>query len=139
MLLGRLRGVDLKMLLNWSVTSNKGFSSDEHHQCDRRTRRIETTAYITLASMCHEAKMLESLRQTDKQTDRHLFNDLFSRTTWHRKGKTIPDLNEARDDGIAMASTEPYANHLQPCQHLITQYFYRLDALRDVQPTVSKL
>jgi len=37
------------MLLDWLVTSNKGFSSDEDRQCDRRTQGIETTAYITLA------------------------------------------------------------------------------------------
>jgi len=33
----------------------------------------------------------------------HLFNDLFSRTTWvsrYQKGKTSLDLNEARDDGV---------------------------------------
>ena len=33
----------------------------------------------------------------------HLFNDLFSRTTWvsrYQKGKTCLDLNEARDDGV---------------------------------------
>ena len=33
----------------------------------------------------------------------HPFNGLFSRTTWvrqYQKGKTSPDLNEARDDGV---------------------------------------
>jgi len=33
----------------------------------------------------------------------HLFNGLFSRTTWvsrYQKGKTSLDLNEARDDGV---------------------------------------
>jgi len=39
------------------------------------------------------------------------------------------DFNEARDDGVAVASAEPYANHLhltpdrQPHQHLITEFF----------------
>ena len=30
----------------------------------------------------------------------------------HQKGKTILDFDEARDDGVAVASAEPYANHL---------------------------
>jgi len=53
------------------------------------------------------------------------------------------DFNEARDDGVAVASAGPYANHLhlaadrQPRQHLIN-LFYRPDALPDAQPTVSK-
>jgi len=39
----------------------------------------------------------------------------FARTTWvswHQKSRAILDLNEARDDGVAVASTGPYANHL---------------------------
>jgi len=38
-------------------------------------------------------------------------------------------INEARDDGVAVASAEPYANHLhltpdrQSCQHLVTHFF----------------
>jgi len=67
------------------------------------------------------------MRQTDRQTDRqteteteteterHLFNGLFSSTTWvsqHQKGETILYFNEARDDGVAVASAGPYANHL---------------------------
>jgi len=45
----------------------------------------------------------------------HPFNGLFSRTTWisqYQKGRTILDFNEARDDGVAVASAGPYANHL---------------------------
>ena len=50
---------------------------------------------------------------------------------------------QARDDGVAVASAEPYANHLhlapdrQPCQHLITR-FYGPDALPVAKPTESK-
>jgi len=36
-------------------------------------------------------------------------------TIWvshHQKGKTILDFNEVRDDGVAVASAEPHANHL---------------------------
>ena len=39
----------------------------------------------------------------------------FFRTTWvswHQKGRTILDFNEATDDGVAVASAGPYANHL---------------------------
>jgi len=38
-----------------------------------------------------------------------------SKTTWaspYREGKTSLDLNEAGDDGMAVASTGPYANNL---------------------------
>jgi len=41
------------------------------------------------------------------------------------------DFNEATDDGVAIASDGPYANHLHlapdrlPCQHHITQFFTR--------------
>jgi len=36
-------------------------------------------------------------------------------TTWvsqYQKGRTILDFNEVRDDGVAVASAGPYANHL---------------------------
>jgi len=45
---------------------------------------------------------------------------------------------------MAVTSAGPYENqlHLKPdrqtCQHLISQFFYRLKALPDTQPTVSK-
>jgi len=48
----------------------------------------------------------------------HPFNGLFSRTAWvsrHQKGEISLDFNEARDDGMAVASVVPYANHV----HLI--------------------
>jgi len=41
----------------------------------------------------------------------------FSWTTWvswHQKGRTILDFNEARDDEVSVASAGPYANHLAP-------------------------
>jgi len=44
--------------------------------------------------------------------DGHLFNYLFYGTmlvSWHQKGKTILEFNEAWDDGVAVASA---ANHL---------------------------
>jgi len=39
----------------------------------------------------------------------------FSRTTWvsqYQKGRTSLEFNEARDDGVAVASAAPYANRL---------------------------
>ena len=50
-----------------------------------------------------------------KKKKKHLCNGLFSRTAHvsrHQKAKTILDFNEAKDDGVAVASAEPYATHL---------------------------
>jgi len=47
--------------------------------------------------------------------NKHRFNGIFSRKPWvsrHQKGKTILDFNEARDDGVAVASAELDADHL---------------------------
>ena len=72
---------------------------------------------------------------------------LFSMTTLvsrHQTGRTILGFNEARDDGVAVASAGPCVNHLyfapdrQPHQYLIIQFFYWMDALPAAQPTVSK-
>jgi len=54
----------------------------------------------------------------------------FSRTTWVNHS----GFNEAKDDGVAVASSRPYANHLHftPDRYhasLIAQFFYRLHAL----------
>jgi len=70
---------------------------------------------------CDEWDVKPSLSQAHtlisflQNTDRHPFNGLFSRTTWitrHQKGKTNLDFNEARNDGVAVASAGPYADHL---------------------------
>jgi len=59
------------------------------------------------------------------------FNCVFSRTTWVsrlKEGYTNLDFNEERDDGVAVASAGPHANHLhlapdrQSCQYLTTQF-----------------
>jgi len=45
----------------------------------------------------------------------HHLMAFFSTTTWvsrHQKGRTVLSFNEARDDGVAVASAGPYANHL---------------------------
>ena len=43
------------------------------------------------------------------------FNGLFQDqlVSRHKKGRTILDFNESRDDGVAVALAGPYANHLQ--------------------------
>jgi len=52
-----------------------------------------------------------------------------TRVSRYQKVGTILDFNEAVDDGVAVASAGPYANHLhptpdrQPHQHIITQFF----------------
>ena len=79
----------------------------------------------------------------------HLFNGLFSRTTWvsqYQKGKTSMDLNEARDVGV-LGWQWHQLDHMQTiCTSLGTDNrtntsllnFYRPDALPDTQPAVSK-
>jgi len=45
-------------------------------------------------------------------TTRHPFNGIFSRVTWvsrNQKDYTDLDFNEARDNEVAVASSEPYA------------------------------
>jgi len=44
-------------------------------------------------------------RQSDK-TDRHPFHSVFSTTIW------VSRQQKAKDDGVAVASGGPYANHL---------------------------
>ena len=50
----------------------------------------------------------------------HLFNSLFSKTTWvsrYQKGKTSLDLNEARDDGVLGCSSISWTICKQPALH----------------------
>jgi len=53
------------------------------------------------------------------QTGRHPFNGLFqdNLASWHQKGYTNLDYDEAKDDWVAMASARPYANHLHFAPH----------------------
>jgi len=75
-----------------------------------------------------------------QKKQKHPFNSLLSRTTCvsqHQKGWTNLDFNEARDDGVAVASTGPYANHLPFAASTSSLNFYRPDAIPDSRPTVS--
>jgi len=75
---------------------------------------------------------------------RHPFNGLFSRTAWvsqYQKGKTSPDLIEARDNGVLgwqwhqLDHTQTICTSLQTGNHTNTPSvnFYRPDALPDAQ------
>jgi len=77
------------------------------------------------------------------------FNGLFSRTTWvsqFQKGNSSLDLNEATDDGVLgwqwhqLDHMQTICTSLQTDNHTNTSSlnFYRLEALPDAQPTVSK-
>jgi len=79
----------------------------------------------------------------------HLFNGLFSGTTWvscYQKGTASVDVNEARDDGVLGCNGISWTICKQSasCSRQITRpaphhsIFYRPDALPDAQPTVSK-
>jgi len=54
-------------------------------------------------------------------------------------------VDEPRDEGVAMVSAGPYANHFAPRSRQITMpaphqsiFLHRPDALPDAQPTVSE-
>jgi len=79
-----------------------------------------------------------------------MFHGLFSRTTWvswYQKGKISVDLNEARDDGVwgwqwhQLDHMQTTCTSFQTGNHINTSslHFYRLDACRDAQATVSAL
>ena len=76
-----------------------------------------------------------------KRLKRNPFNCHFSRTINPAPAR----LNESdlRDDGVAVASTGPYANHLHLVgdEHASTSSlnFYIPDALPDAKPTASQL
>jgi len=84
------------------------------------------------------------LAHTCMRTHNRLTALCLSLPRWAGTRRNILDFTEARDDGVAVASSGPYARlHLapekkQPCQYL-TRCYYRPDALPATQRTVSKL
>ena len=61
-----------------------------------------------------QALLTGSILNQYKQTNKHPFNGLFSRSTLacqQQKAKTILGFNKARDGDVAVASAEPYVNH----------------------------
>jgi len=64
--------------------------------------------------------LLQDFKTTTTQQQQHPFHGLFSKTTWvsrYQEHRTILDFNRARDDGVTVASTVPYAYHLNFASH----------------------
>ena len=102
-----------------------------------------TSLWITEAGFC---------RPCTFPSDRQTFNLFFRMilVSWHQKGQTHLDFNEATDDGVGLASAGPYANHLHftTCQHLITHFLQAgcssncikaLKARRDTFPSAKEV
>ena len=116
-------------------------------------RVLYTYYWETFEDWCSRSNRTGMLQISDQQLLLlllpHLFNGLFSKTTWvsrYQKGKTSLDLNEARDDGvlecndISWTIMQTICTSLQTDNHTNTSppNFYRPGALPDAQPTVSK-
>jgi len=72
-----------------------------------------TVQSLMLTNSCFLKTTLIGLIHRQKGTR---LTDSFSQTTWvswHLKGKTILNFNEATNDGVSVASAGPYANRLQ--------------------------
>jgi len=73
-------------------------SNDNSSSCEQRSKPCQQQPGIRIG-----------------QTERYPFNGLFSRTTWvsrHQKGYTSLEFNEARHNGVAVASVASYVNYL---------------------------
>jgi len=76
---------------------------------------IASTSSSFLHTCTQQNKLYHSVT-SQKQTDRHLFNGVFSRTAWvsrNQKGYLNLDVNKATDDRMEVASARSYANKLQ--------------------------
>ena len=132
--------LDILTLLIWTHTATYEFMSNDNRELggpDQVTinccysKAVESVARMD--SPCRFSQMVcgsqankcflwttklqnrQSRVRWSHKTDRHLFSGLFSRTTLvrsYKKGLTNLDFNEARDDGVAVASAGPHANHL---------------------------
>jgi len=92
------------------------------------------------------------VNNTNNNNNNYYYTSLtasFCRTTWvssYQKGKTSLDLNEARDDGVLGWQWHQLDQMQTICTLLQTDNpnntaslnHYRLDALPDAQPAVSK-
>jgi len=102
-----------------------------------------------MRNVAHEDQEIAKKISTSSK-NRHPFNGLLSWTTWvtwvgrHQKAKSYLDFNKARDNGVAVASAGPQYKSFAPCSRQIIMsephhsIFYRLDAVPDAKPTVSK-
>jgi len=92
---------------------------------------------VTLTSDRSSSSLICFAQEQHKNSNKHTQTDIRLMAFFQDDlGKPVPqkgwanlDFDEARGDGVAVASAGPYASHLhlvadrQPLQHLITQYF----------------
>jgi len=88
-----------------------------HYMAESDLQHILDNPFHTyhLDNTLHAKDSIFNSESVSQKMERHLFNGLFFRKTWlsqHHKSSTILDFNEARDNGVAVASSGPYANHL---------------------------
>jgi len=113
----------------------------------KQTTRINGTGILQVG--CPSWHLTNSATHYITTTTLHPFNGLFSRTTWvswYHKGKTSLDLNDTRDDEVCgrqwhqLDHMQTTCTSLQTDNHTNTSSvnFYRVDALPDARPTVSK-
>ena len=121
-----------RYLLITELSAHKRFirhSSNIHHQSVQHISQLHK----------HESIIMST-------TVLHPFNGLISRTTWvskQQKSRTIPDFNEARDDGWQwhqLDHMQIICTLLKIDNHASTSppTLYRPDALPDAQSTASK-
>jgi len=97
---------------------------------DRQTRSTQYFAHL-LGQINYENSLQQAVKIMHWLSLLTAYNNS---TTWHR---IFLDFNETTDDGVAVASAGPYANHLHlasdrhPHQHVVTQFLH-------AQPTASK-
>jgi len=123
----------------WSSRMDALRLSDGWREASSSTRCWTTAAIISTRSV--RSSILSSSRSLLLLLGLllHLFNDLFSGTTWisrYQKGKT----SEARDDGVWgwQWHEQTVCTSLQTDDHTNGLNFYRPCALPDAQLTVSK-
>jgi len=112
----------------------------QHHDCDLNAGpTAPESSTLTTRLQCNQLMLLLQP-----------FSGHFSRTvwvSWYQKGKTSLGLNEARDNGVLrrqwhqLDHMQTICTLLQTDNHTSTSSLnvYRLDALPDAQPRVSKL
>jgi len=128
--------------LNDGTRSTTGvFRENVHRHCTLWRPFPSCTYTLRRSNLSHHITMSIIF----PERERGPLNDLFSTTTWvsrHQEGQTNLDVNEARDDGMAVASAGPYANHLQTKKHTPAPhhlFLYTPDAFCDAKPTASKI
>jgi len=118
------------------------FSLQSCHVFPHLSLLLSQALQITTKTNVHVQKITEYVQSCSMPLlQLHLFNGLFSRTTWVSQHH---DLNEARDDGVLGWQWHPLDHMQTTCTSLQTDNhantssvnFYRPNALHDAQPTV---